>query len=248
MRNANEQDVARAKATGNLEENVMYNYFGLKVHGKRVVPPLSTFLKSECGSSMNIAETDEGEIMRVDTTFLSGPKQKGPAQQPKKLRRKPRKGTHPETKIPMSADVKLEVGDMVLLENGERVRVTRVDLFSGNGGHPYMAHYWYDREGKVTFYDRPSIYEGENITNKIIPYQEPVKEEKSPDQEAFEAGMWVAHTALPTSQVPHFTKDTDVEVMFADGTSIVFKYITGNWSNIDLHPSRIIVAYRKAKQ
>lgn len=247
MKNASVEDVARAKETGKLEENVMYNYFGLKVHGKRVVPPLSAFLKSECGSSMNIAETDEGEIMRVDTAFLSGPKQKGPAKQPKKPRRKPIKGTKPETKIPMSDDVKLEVGDVVLVNNqGKMVRAVVAE--SNGSGTPYYLRCKHDIKHDVDeIWFFPSGMSNINyevfITHKIIPYQGPVKEEKSPEQEAFEKGYWVANNGF----MPDFVRDVRIEVLFSHGE--VSDRLGHMWYyRGDPSSTHYIVAYRKAKQ
>ena len=194
---------------------------------------------------MNIAETDEGEIMRVDTTFLNGPTQKGPAQQPKKTRNKPRKGTKPETKIPMFADVKLEVGDKVELESGVRTKVVEVD----SSDIPYKIEYeslWCEASGENVDYAlrRTKGYEQFSIAYKIIPYQEPSKEAKTPEQEAFEKGYWVANNGV----MPDFVRDIRVEVLLSQGDTNDTHdgdtwYYGGN-------PSlrHYVVSYRKAKQ
>lgn len=67
MRSANEQDVARAKATGKLEENVMYSWgFSYEnkrlVHGKKIgslLPEIISDYYQFEGKQITICETTE---------------------------------------------------------------------------------------------------------------------------------------------------------------------------------------------
>ena len=184
---------------------------------------------------------------------------KGPAQQPKKPHRKPRKGTRPETKIKMSADVKLEVGDVVLLDNGGKGIVKEKDISTEGSyaGAVFVDAGKYNHSPEVNtygvwFFDKTfqSNMGNVKITHKIIPYQEPAKEEKSPEQEAFEKGYWIPFVATANSMCPEWAKDVDIDLLLKNGTNTLTEerksqgrfYLWHELSNT------AIVAYRKAKQ
>lgn len=260
MRNASMEDVARAKATGKLEENVMYSWGSpwekrSLVHGKKFDPYLEVALSYNPDFEhklITICEDAFGIVHTCDLEFIHPVEKKGPAQQPKKPRRKPVKGTKPETKIPMSDDVKLEVGDVVLLDNGGRgvVKEADTDACGRYANSVFIDAGKYNHEPEINtrgvwFYDKTfkSNVGHVFITHKIIPYQDPVKEEKTPEQKAFEKGYWVSSNG----KFPVFTSEVITEVLFSHGETS--KNATGDewaWGG-QADDKYSIVAYRKAK-
>lgn len=125
MRNATIQDVEEAQRAGKLKEDVMYAAYGQKVHGKKVRWILDSFLKRETGvSDAVLAETAQGEIIDISLSCLKPLSKGGSAFTPRKPRPKPIKGTRPERKIPVDVGTKINIGDLVLLKHGQRVRIT----------------------------------------------------------------------------------------------------------------------------
>lgn len=276
MRNATVADVKKAQETGKLEENVMYEFCGIKVHGKNVVRTLENAIKELSYKDCVIGETNCGAIMRVDVSNVC-PISKGPAQQPKKPRRKPIKGTKPEQLIPMSADVKLKVGDRVLLKDGTRTTIRQVD----NTGVPYQTsdYVWHRYNGECIDAQFGPMHTQHNITHKIVPWQEQrrlfwdgkfvgrvsdlnitlgeQKEKqielkmsspvKSPEQEAFEKGYWVPHQAKPDSVCPPFAAGWKVDYLMREMESGRPEYAENlRWNAKGNNAD--IVAFRKEKQ
>lgn len=206
MKNATMDDVLWAMSTGLLDENIMYKYGSRKVHGKRC-SGIGITNGNCCG------ETSDGVVVSVQVNRIE-PLSKFPAQHPKRNKRKPIKGTRPEKLIPMSADVKLKVGDRVVLADGARSHVVQVDD-SGMDAWIYNidSHGWFDAHGEY-------ILGGERITHKIVPYaeQENPSLDSSPEQEAFEKGYWAAHQAKPDSRVPPFAAGWKVTIILGDNT------------------------------
>ena len=125
MRNATIQDVEEAQRSGALKEDVMYEYMGVKVHGKKVSHALASFIKCTSGFIYTvIAETAKGTITDVNLGHIKPLPKGGSAFTPRKPRPKPIKGTRPERKIPVDVGTKINIGDLVLLKHGQRVRIT----------------------------------------------------------------------------------------------------------------------------
>jgi hypothetical protein len=271
VRNATETDVKKAQETGKLEENVMYNCYGWQVHGKRVRWLLEAFLKRETESTTVLAETAEGEIVDISLNDLRSIS-KGPSKQPKSPRRKPVKGTKPETLIPMSEDIELRVGDKVLLSDGTRVRISQVD--GHDSTFPYKSDkgwFWYDNDGEAA-----SPWE-HNITHVIRPWTPPAPQYDPKDvafndlsrtaarevypveckwkcqaQKDFEAGRWVGFSASSESSCPAWAKEENVEVILADGghgwsTDETCIRVGTDWTWLHTEDECTIVAYRKAR-
>lgn len=259
MRNANIYDVKRAVATGMLEENVMYSMNGLRVHGKKTSYMVSHYMLKK-GEAL--VECAEGVLYKALIAEHIQPILSGESQKPKRIKRKPVKGTKPEQLIPMNEGIKLKVGDRVLLENGRRVEITAVDMTDTQ--YPYYSSYWYDRTGKVTFAEG-LYYEGENITHKIIPWHKQnhlyvngkligqVKDLKitvegeSSEQEAFEKGYWVGRSAFDKS-VPAWAKGVRIN-WISDWQADVGEHdLSYSECAEDVLLDSPVVAYRKAKQ
>ena len=251
MRSATIEDVKKAQESGKLEENVMYRlscipevYEGVLVHGKRCVHFLASMLKNQrefYGKQIALGETAEGEVQTVDLQHIH-PLSTGVAQQPKKPRKKPIRGTKPEKLIPMSADVSLMVGDKVVLADGSRVTVLIVD----GTETPYFVddgwfRGWFDTCGEY-------ILGGERITHKVVPYAEQIRTPeavKSPEQAAFEKGYWVAHQAKPDSRVPPFAVGWRIDYLMRSMESYRAEYAENLRWNMRNNGADI-VAYRKA--
>lgn len=260
MKNATIEDVKKAQETGKLEENVMYLAYNMLVHGKKVRFGLESFLRRETETpDAVIAETAQGELVNIDLRYIQ-PVPKGSAQQPKKPRRKPVKGTKPEQLIEMNESVKLKVGDKVLLKNGVRTVVLQDD---GTYTPYQIAHQfrWNLPSGVSADAEYSAAYAQYNITHKIIPWQEQERyssnidpahsllkyvEPKSPEQEAFEKGYWVAHHAEPDSVCPPWAERVMVETLLADDNYYSYTKLGKDWAWNYHAPDDNIVAYRKA--
>ena len=137
MRNATIQDVEDAKRTGKLKEDVMYGFINWKVHGKNVHEDLAWHIQDTLAENSGgvdkvvIAETNDGVIIDVALSNLRPLSKGGSAFTPRKPRPKPIKGTRPERKIPVDVGTKINIGELVLLKHGQRVRITdqRRDIF-----------------------------------------------------------------------------------------------------------------------
>lgn len=268
MRNASEADVKKAQETGKLETNVMYRWGSPKlgktlVHGSKlgdlVVQVLAEYEEFK-DKSVTLCETSDGVVHTCDLAFIH-PISKGPAQQPKKPRRKPIKGTKPEQLIPMNESVKLKVGDKVVLKGGIRTTIIEVD----GTDTPYRIEHramWNRKDGTNIDANWDSVYSCYNITHKIIPWQEQERyssnidpahsvlkyvEPKSPEQEAFEKGYWVPHNATHSSVCPPWAENVLINTVLGDEEYIDQEYaVIGSLWKWDLQGSRTIVAYRKA--
>jgi hypothetical protein len=270
MRNADKFDVEKAKATGKLEEDVMYSWappgFNQKhylFHGKVLHASVKRFVDG----SWVLGETSGGKLVFIHKENIYPIALKGPAQTPRKPRRQPKKGTRRETLVPMSEDVKLKVGDKVLLANGAKHKVIEKD----DSSIPYLVDVvnpnvvggtWYIKSGEAA--GHPSLWAHIRITHVIRPYQEPAaslfidnnlvgtvkdfrfsaQEEKCQAQKDFEAGLWVGFVASANSVCPPWAKDVRVEALLEDGSMGCAPGREWNWCHF---PPGSIVAYRKAQ-
>lgn len=170
MKNAEWDDVEKAKTLFRLEENVMYYHpvYG-KVHGKRY--------RSSTSGKIVIAETSFGEIVFVDPDDLSAV-YKGPSTTPRKPKNRPKKGTKPERRIPIDEGTGLRVGDVVEDYSGNRCVIERID--TGRYEARYVktknTHWLPRRWFKCIF----------------LPYQEPAKQEEGPVEETYTYGEWIS--------------------------------------------------------
>lgn len=268
MKNATIEDVKKAQETGKLEEHVMYNCLGVKVHGKRVNSFLSRSIYGVREDNV-IAESADGELVMVLVWDIS-PITKGPSQPPKKPRRKPVKGTKPEALIPMSADIKLKVGDKVVLSNGVRAKIDQVDCSEipyaiGATKPRCVAYSWYTPDGYV------HSSRSHNIAYIIRPWQEPNKlskdvippggykagtsmvftadqREKCQAQKDFEAGLWMPFVATDEDVAPSWVCGEQIQVLMQGSYEVSNGYSAGEdycWRKCN---KGTIVAYRKAKE
>lgn len=252
MKNATAEDVKKAQETGKLEENVMYRAAGdWLVHGKKMSGGVAGL-----DLPWIIAERDNGMLVLVHPQHMR-PVPKGPAQQPKRIKRKPVKGTKPEQLIPMSADVKLKVGDKVVLADGSR----QVVVINDKTTEPYYIEpvgEWYSADGQN--YTSNAYYL--TITHKIIPWQEQKAEvspprsvytgeckevKKSPEQEAFENGCWVPFIVDTQTTCPSFAVGCDVDYLM-QGHLAASPHRAEDLRWDKRNNGADIVAYRKAKQ
>lgn len=253
MRNATELDAKNARA-GDVPYGVMFSSANGPVHRKPLANTCG--LRRDGLVLMEHATKDLSYIFHPDNLYAIV---KGPSQQPKKPRRKPVKGTKPEQFIQMSADVKLKVGDKVLLRNGTRACIEIVD----NTQEPYFiaGHGWYKVNGKI--HSQGSI--SGDITHKIVPWEEQshlyiggklagtvanlkhTPQKKSPEQEAFEKGYWVAHIATQHSRCHAFAEDHKIDFLMRWCMSERAEYAQ-NLCWTEIGGGAQIIAYRKAKQ
>jgi len=255
MKSATTADVKKAQAQGYLEENIMYLFGTRFVHGKRAPQTLNWFLQRHTGlPTALLAETADGEIIDVDLRHICSA-DKGPSQQPKRSKHKPVKGTRPETLVPMSSDVKLKVGDKVVLSDGSRAKVVEVDLYT-EVGVPYRltgGKRWYRYSGD-------GFCHLVHIPHKILPWTPPApaykpedvafkKAEKCDEELAFDKGYWVPFIATAQTACPEWAKECRVEVLVCGAETKQDISLYGyhwDWGNHG-NTSRI-VAYRKAQQ
>ena len=166
MKNATIQDVEEAQRTGKLKEDVMYEVFGFKVHGKKVFGYLAQHIqsmlsdKSKPTSPIVLAETSDGMIIPVDLYYIKPLSKGGSAFTPRKPRRKPTKGTSPERKIPVNASTNIRIGDIVETRRGKIYTVVGLE-----GQFYELSDGWCVAKA--------------NLEYLILPYQEPVKEKVS---------------------------------------------------------------------
>lgn len=256
MRNATIEDVKKARETGKLEENVMYKHGANLVHGKAFHDAFRYCCEVYTG--MVVAESNEGKLTGVYLKLLE-PIRKGLAQQPKKPRRKPVKGTRPERLIPMSAYVNLKVGDKVVYKDGTRDAVSEVDDGS-EWCYETVRKGWYNKTGEHNI-----GYTEDDIVYKILPWEEQSRfyfnvqlvkqvenwqislQEKSPEQEAFEKGYWVPFIAGAQTCCPSFAVGYKVDYQMGELQSHRPQYAENlRWTRWNLGSD--IVAFRKAKQ
>lgn len=229
MRSATIEDVLKAQETGKLEENVMYFAHGDRVHGKYTRPTLESFLNKALGmSGVVLAETDKGEIVEVCLGNLRTI-HKGPAQTPKKEKRRPTKGTKPEKNIPYQYGTELKKGDVVILRSGKRAVVQdrlSNDVFECKVGN-----------------DLWTVYK-EGIKFIVIPYEE--KQDVISHQErSFKEGMWVANDPYTDgAAAPVFTNGHVLRFVLRLNSDIVSGknyYFAWNW----LKSPNCVIAYQK---
>jgi len=256
MKSATIEDVKKAQVQGYLEEDVMYLFGTRFVHGKRAPQTLNWFLQRHTGiPTALLAETADGEIIDIDIRHICFA-DKGPTQQPKKPRRKPTPGSKPETLLPMSSDVKLKVGDKVVLSDGTRTSVKRIDDFED--GVPYLMHnhLWYKGNGNLLGMDI------EYITHKILPWTPPApaykpedvafnKAVKCAEEFAFDKGYWVPFIATAQTGCPVWAEDVEVNILFnVSNQDVMLGKSFGKhlrWSSTP-QTACDVVAYRKAQQ
>jgi len=263
MRNANESEVLEARRTGILKQDLMYltGSIPYKVHGKDVEISLAGLVADDAErygmEGIAIAETDSGRVIMVQTKLLK-PVATGPSQQTKRSKRKPVKGTRPETLIPMSSDVKLKVGDKVVLADGTRSVVTQYDEDDVDAMYWVEDGVWCDENGSTNISSKQ-----ENITHKIIPWTPPAPNYKPEDvafnkaqkcaeedhslKAAFDKGYWVTHQSTPDSACPLWARSLEVQLFLQDGT-IINSDLAIYWNWTEHADSDNIVAYRKAQQ
>lgn len=230
MRSATIEDVLKAQETGKLEKNVMYMAYGKLVHGKKIRFVLEAFLKRTLRMNDAIlAETADGEIVDVSLREIR-PVPKGPAQTPKKEKRRPTKGTKPEKKIPYQYGTELKKGDVVILRSGKRAVVQdrlSNDVFECKVGN-----------------DLWTVYK-EGIKFIVIPYEE--KQDVISHQErAFKEGMWVANDPYTDgAAAPVFTNGHVLRFVLRLNSDIVSGknyYFAWSWQE----SPNCVIAYQKA--
>ena len=259
MRNANESDMLSAR-NGVVPFGVVFSSSHGLVHRKPLQNPEG--IRNDELVLMEHVTKNLVYIFHPDNLYAVP---RGTAQQPRKPRRKPIKGTRPEKLIPMSEDVKLKVGDKVLLANGVRTTILKND----GSDVPYQVKHessWNYPSGENIGTDWDEAwYAKYNITHKVVPWHEQhhlhingkpatltddlksTAQEKSPEQEAFENGFWVAHQAKPDSVCPEWAKGVPVEVLLGDASNKSTQ-MGGEWAWYSHSPDDDIVAFRKAKQ
>lgn len=180
MKNATIEDVEEAKLTGVLKQDVMYAYKNYKVHGKHASPFLPEVVEKALGKGCAVVEDSLGELFVICVDYLKPPS-KGPATLPKKVKRKPVKGSRPERKIPFAEYVKefgrLKAGDVVCVTLGRGwCRKKNRVVITGDDGRP-CAPYETKEYGHWNTDGSLVLEDGSYITHVILPYQEPVKEQ-----------------------------------------------------------------------
>lgn len=240
MKNASLEQIMRANIKQEFDENVVYNadffegccHYHKKVHVKYTA------------NGVLLLEDMLGQIHLPSGAVVANQTPKGPSQQPKKPRRKPVKGTKPETLVPMSADIKLKVGDKIVLSNGVRAKIDQVDCSEipyaiGATKPRCVAYSWYTPDGYV------HSSRSHNIAYIVRPWQAPVAEEKCQAQKDFEAGLWVAFLADPKSVCPVWAREEEVQVLLNNYNNVSAGADLGKYWNWGVSH---VVAYRKAKR
>jgi len=261
MRNANESEVLEARRTGILKQDLMYltGSIPYKVHGKDVEISLARLVADDAErygmEGIAIAETDSGRVIMVQTKLLK-PVATGPSQQPKKPRHRPVPGSKRETLVPMSTDVKLKVGDKVVLSDGTREVVCEVDRYT-EVGVPYRltgGKRWYRYSGD-------GFCHLVHITHKIIPWTPPAPAYKPEDvafnktvvkcteEIAFDKGYWVPFIATDYTGCPAWAaKEKVMVIVSGEYLPANYREFGAGWDWTYDTLGTCIIAYRKAQQ
>jgi len=202
MKNASGDQILNANFYGKFVPNVVYfaefsegnKRYSKKIHVKHTVGGERVFVDME----------DNFHIPNLACTIQVWQQTTGPSQKPKRSKRKPVKGTRPETLIPMSSDVKLKVGDKVRIEhaltNGSTIGVV-TELNSLCVRFKYIADPYRGEVNEIYFNDfKDNLNRGYTITHKIIPWTPPAPAYK-PECVAFkskEGKVFVGDTFIGT--------------------------------------------------